>query len=91
MLKRQKKKVYGELCINVGLYGYAAAGVAKSWLAFGALLAFADADAAEAYAAAASAAGLRCRATQATITIDYIEILACPGLTLTNELGFGLT
>lgn len=53
--------VYGELCSLAWLYGYAAAGVAKQWFAFGALLEFADAAPAEAYAAAAEAAGLLCR------------------------------
>ena len=35
--------VYGELCSMPGKYGYQAAGVAKQWLAFGALLEFAEA------------------------------------------------
>ena len=43
--------VYGELCSMPGKYGYADAGVAKQWLAFGALLEFPDGRAAQAYEA----------------------------------------
>jgi len=56
----KRSALYGELCCNAGLYSYGAQGIAKSWLAFGALLEFADEEAARAYVRAADAVGLVC-------------------------------
>ena len=63
--------VYGELCSMLGKYeyDYVAAGFAKQWLAFGALLEFPDGRAAQAYAQAATEAGFLCRADGAIVHV----------------------
>jgi hypothetical protein len=53
--------LYGELCCNGNLYSYATSGIAKSFIAFGALLEFADKETAREFVGTAAAAGLACR------------------------------
>mmetsp|Transcript_31054 Transcript_31054/g.51475 ORF Transcript_31054/g.51475 Transcript_31054/m.51475 type:complete len:424 (+) Transcript_31054:51-1322(+) len=52
--------LYGELCCNPGLYNYMAAGLAKTWQAFGALIQTADEMAARAFMKHAEARGFEC-------------------------------
>lgn len=67
--------LYGELVCN-NLYSYVADGIAKSWLAFGALAEFESEEAAVAFAAAASAAGLVCNHEDTGVRIANNEAFA---------------
>jgi len=65
----ERAALYGELCCNAGLYTYQKQGVAKRWLAFGALLEFNDQHVAAEYARVASAAGLTCGSDDSVVRV----------------------
>lgn len=68
----QRAALYGELCCN-SLYTYVHEGVHKGWIAFGALVEFADASAAATWATSASTAGLVCDAEDSMVKVANSE------------------